>query len=289
MPINLVHLRAFHAVAAEGSFVRAAARLGVSQPTLSEQVRTLERTHQVQLFDRRGRRTELTAVGERLHEITRRMFDLVSEGERCLQDAAGLRVGQLHIAADSPGYAMPLLAALAEEYPGIRTSLSTGNAAKVLADLYAYRADVAYVCEVEPDPRLVSWPLFHTSVIAVVGPGHPWAGRTTIQAADLVACRLVTREPGSITRKVFRRELDRAGLEVSDVLEVDSREAVMAAARVGVGVGLVAEDELPDDSSLTRLRIRPFDLTITEYLACLAERQAFTVIRAACELALSIT
>ncbi|WP_027345579.1 LysR substrate-binding domain-containing protein [Hamadaea tsunoensis] len=288
MPINPIHLRAFHAVAAEGSFVRAAARLGVSQPTLSEQVRTLEQTHQVLLFDRRGRRTELTAVGERLHEITRRMSDLAAEAERCLQDAAGLHVGQLHIAADSPGYAMPLLAALAEAYPGIRTSLSTGNAAKVLADLYAYRADVAYVCDVEPDPRLVSWPLFHTSVVAVVGAGHAWSGRTTIDAADLVRCRLVTREPGSITRKVFRRELQRAGLTATDVLEVDSREAVMAAARVGVGVGLVAEDELPEDSSLTRLRIEPFDLTITEYLACLVERREFTVIRTACDLALRI-
>ena len=174
MPINPIHLRAFHAVAAHGGFVRAAARVGVSQPTLSEQVRALERAHGVLLFERHGRRTALTPLGERLCAISRRLLDLEAEAELCLTDAEQLGAGRLRVAADSPTYAMPLLAAIAERFPGIHTTLSTGNAGRVLADLHAHRADIAYIANVEPDPRLVSWPLFRTSLVAVVAPGHRW-------------------------------------------------------------------------------------------------------------------
>lgn len=288
MPINLIHLRAFHAVAAHGGFVRAAARIGVSQPTLSEQVRALERAHGVLLFERHGRRTALTPLGERLYAISRRLVDLEAEAELCLTDAEQLGAGRLRVAADSPAYAMPLLAAIAERFPGIHTTLSTGNAGRVLSDLHAHRADIAYIANVEPDPRLLSWPLFRTSLVAVVAPGHSWERRGHISAEELAAVRLVTREPGSMTWRTFEGALAKTSLVLSDVLEVDSREAVLAAAAFGVGVGIVAEDELPTDTQLTGLRIDGLDLTITEHLVCLAERRDLTVVRAARDLALSL-
>jgi aminoethylphosphonate catabolism LysR family transcriptional regulator len=288
MPINLTHLRAFHAVATEGSFVRAAARLRLRQPTLSEQVKALERGYGVLLFDRRGRRTELTVLGERLHEISRRLFDLAAEAESCLADAKELRTGLLRVGTDSPAYAMPLLAAMRERLPGVRTTLSTGNGGRVQADLLAHRVDVAYVSEVVADPRLVSWPLFHTTLVAVVGAGHPWARRRRIKAPELVGARLLLREPGSMTRRTFERALAEASLSLGDWLEMDSREAVLAAAAFGVGVGVVAEDEVPDGNRLVRLRVDGLGLAMTEYLACLAERRDLTLVRTACELALSL-
>jgi aminoethylphosphonate catabolism LysR family transcriptional regulator len=288
MPINLTHLRAFHAVAAQGSFVRAAAHLHVSQPTLSEPVKALERGYGVLLFERRNRRTLLTPLGERIYEISRRLFDLEVEAEQCMADAERLRVGRLRVGADSPAYAMPLLAAVAERFPGVDTTLSTGNAARVLADVHGHRADVAYIANVEPDPRLVSWPLWQTTLVAIVAPGHRWARRNRITAEELVGVRLVTREPGSMTRRTFEQALAGVRLSPGDILEVDSREAVLAAAAFGVGVGLVAEDELPDDTRLVRLHVDGLPLNITEYLVCLAERRDLTVVRAACELALSV-
>ncbi len=251
-------------------------------------MRALERAHGVLLFERHGRRTALTPLGERLHAISRRLFDLEAEAELCLTDAEQLRAGRLRVAADSPAYAMPLLAAVAERFPGVHTTLSTGNAGRVLTDLHAHRADIAYVANVEPDPRMVSWPLFHTSLVAVVAPGHPWEQRGQITAGELAAVRLVTREPGSMTRQTFQHALAKTQLVLTDVLEVDSREAVLAAAAFGVGVGLVAEDELPTNAQLTGLRIEGLELTITEHLVCLAERRDLTVVRAACDLALSL-
>jgi aminoethylphosphonate catabolism LysR family transcriptional regulator len=286
--MNLNHLRAFHAVAAEGSFVRAAARLHVRQPTLSEQVKALERGYGVLLFDRRGRRTELTPLGERLFEISRRLFDLETEAESCVTSAKQLRTGLLRVGTDSPAYAMPFLAAMRERLPGVRTTLATGNGGRVQADLLAHKVDVAYIGNVVADPRLVSWPLFHTNLVAVVGAGHQWARRRRITARELVGARLLMREPGSMTRRTFEQALADVELSLGDWLEVDSREAVLAAAAFGVGVGLVAEDEVPEGNRLVRLRIDGLRLAITEYLVCLAERRDLTLIRAACELALSL-
>jgi aminoethylphosphonate catabolism LysR family transcriptional regulator len=288
MPMNLTHLRAFHSVAAEGSFVPAAARLRVSQPTLSEQVRALERGYGVALFDRRGRRIELTPLGERLHEISRRLFDLADEAEQCVSDARHLRTGRLRVGADSPAYAMPLLAAMREQLPGVQATLSTGTAGRVLADLLAHRIDVAYIGNVEPDPRLVAWPLWQTTLVATVHGRHAWARRRRITAAELVGARLVIREPGSMTRRTFERALAGTGLATGEILEVDSREAVLAAAAFGLGVGLVAEDEMTDATRLVRLRVDGLALDLTEYLVCLAERRDLTVVRAACDLARSL-
>src|SRR5882757_6719601 len=101
-PMNYWHLRAFHTVAAAGSFTRAAAQLHITQPTLSEQVKALEESYRVTLFSRRGKQIYLTALGEELFAITRRLATLESEAEQCLTDAKELRRGHLRLGADAP-------------------------------------------------------------------------------------------------------------------------------------------------------------------------------------------
>src|SRR5215813_11813002 len=115
-------LRAFHTVASEGSFTRAADALHVTQPTLSAQVKALEDTYGVRLFDRRGRRIEATELGRGLLEITRRYFSLEAEAAQLLAATRGLRGGHLRVGADAPQHAIPALAAFSRKYPGVRLS-----------------------------------------------------------------------------------------------------------------------------------------------------------------------
>ncbi|HEY4164795.1 MAG TPA: LysR family transcriptional regulator, partial [Dongiaceae bacterium] len=102
MSISQSQLRAFHAVATEGSFTKAAANLNVTQPTLSGQVRALEERYGVHLFDRRRRKIEVTDIGRQLLEITWRLFNLEIEAEQVLTAAKGLKRGHLRIGADAP-------------------------------------------------------------------------------------------------------------------------------------------------------------------------------------------
>src|SRR5215469_14507590 len=151
-------LRAFHAVASHGSFTRAAASLGVTQPTLSAQVKALEETYGVALLDRRGRSVAVTALGEQLLDVTRRFFLLEEEADELLARARDLTAGHLRVAAGGPYYAVPLLAAFRARYPGVHVSLSIGNSGEVLDALLHDRADVAMISDVEPDPRLEALP-----------------------------------------------------------------------------------------------------------------------------------
>src|ERR687884_691949 len=98
--MNHAGLRAFHAVATEGSFTRAAAALNVTQPTLSAQVKGLEERYGAALFVRRGRGIALTELGEALLEISRRLFALEEQAGELLARARELAVGHLRLGAD---------------------------------------------------------------------------------------------------------------------------------------------------------------------------------------------
>ena len=80
--INFAHLRAFHAIASHGSFTRAAQASHLTQPTLSAHLKALEQHYGVQLLERRGRRIQLSALGEVLFKTTQRLFNIETEIEQ---------------------------------------------------------------------------------------------------------------------------------------------------------------------------------------------------------------
>src|ERR1700754_4713559 len=105
MAANYQHLRAFHAIAVEGGVSRAARRLNVSQPTLSQQLKALEARHSVSLFEGRKSPLKLTTAGRDLFELTQRLFTTASDIEEMLGETASLAGGVLRLGSDSPYYA----------------------------------------------------------------------------------------------------------------------------------------------------------------------------------------
>ena len=148
--MNLFQLRAFDAVAREGSFTRAAARLFISQPAVTGHIKALEEHYQITLLRRTARRVELTEEGTKLAAITRAMFGLAEEAQTMLEANRQLLTGRLEVAADGPHMVMPMLASLRARYPGITVNLRLGNAQETLAALLSEHADVAVLTEVEP-------------------------------------------------------------------------------------------------------------------------------------------
>lgn len=282
--MNHAQLRAFHAVASDGSFTRAAERLNVTQPTLSGQVKALETQYGVRLFDRRGRRVQPTELGLGLLEITRRLFGLEAEADQMLAAAKGLKRGHLRIGADAPIHVIAALAAFARRYPGIRLSVAIGNSETLLADLVEHRADVAILASRPPNPRFHAFPYREDRLIAFVERGHEWSRRGRIRLEELAGRRLVLREVGSTTRQLFEAAMGRHAVEPGEVLEVGSREAVREAVAAGLGVGIVAESEFGDDRRLVPLPFTASDLQTTEYVACLAERRELRLVRAFLEI-----
>jgi aminoethylphosphonate catabolism LysR family transcriptional regulator len=278
--MNHAQLRAFHAVASEGSFTRAAEALHVTQPTLSGQVKALEERYGVKLFDRRGRRVHPTELGRSLLDLTRRLFSLEAEAEQILGAAKGLKRGHLRLAADAPFHVIGALSAFAKRYPGIRLSLTIGNSEEILEALVEHRADVAVLANIPEDPRVHAVPFRRDRLIAFVEQNHPWAGRESLTLKELAGRRLVLREIGSTTRRLFETAMAARGLALGEVLEVNSREAVRETVAAGLGIGVVSESEFGSDRRLVPLPIEAEELAMTEYVACLSERRDLSLVRA---------
>lgn len=285
MPVNHSHLRAFHLVARESSFTRAAHAAGLSQPNLSGQVRALESGFGVSLFERRGRGVQLTALGAALRSITERLFALEDDAEALLSGAENRVIGALRISADNAVHALPIMAEIKRRHAEVALSLNVGNSDEVLADLIDYRADVGVTAKNPAGERFHALPYRRDRLIAFVPKRHAWAARRSIALKELECRDMVLREPGSVTREVFDAALVEADIGLGRVLVIQSREAVREAVAAGFGVGIAFDRELAQDSRFARLAVSDAALDVGEYVVCLVGRRHFAGIRTFFEIA----
>ncbi|WP_371355804.1 LysR substrate-binding domain-containing protein [Pseudomonas chlororaphis] len=279
--MNLFQLRAFDAVAREGSFTRAAARLFISQPAVTGHIKALEEHYQITLLRRTARRVELTEEGTKLAAITRALFGLAEEAQAMLEANRQLLTGRLEVAADGPHMVMPMLASLRERYPGITVNLRLGNAQETLAALLSEHADVAVLTEVEPRKGLHLQSLGESRICALVPQGHPWLAEPEgVRLERLDQVIMVLREPSSITRRTFDAACAQAGINPKVLLELDSREAVTEAVAAQLGVGVVSSLELSPDPRVRALPIIGEGLLNRHMLGCLERRRELRLIQA---------
>lgn len=273
-------LRSFHAVAQQLSFTAAARELGVSQPTITTQVKSLEREFGVELFVRHGRRIELTETGGGLLDITRRLFADEKEAADYLNETRGLRTGHLRVGAVGPYHVTDMLAAFNARHPGLYVSVAVGNSRDTLRDLLDYRTDVAVLAHVDPDPRLVAIPYRRHRVIAFCPVDHPLAQRRSIRARDMEGQRLIVREAGSTTRHAFDQAMLEANVRPKVVMEIGSRESIREAVAKGIGVGVVSEAEFIPDPRTRPLPITDVEIYTYAHVVHLKERQNARLVRA---------
>jgi aminoethylphosphonate catabolism LysR family transcriptional regulator len=278
-PPSHAQLRAFHAVASARSFTEAARVLGVSQPAVSMQVRSLEEAYGVELLAR-GRKVEPTELGRALLAAVRPIFALEAEAAELLGRASGLLRGHLRVGADAPFVVVPLLAAFRAAHPGMTLSLSLGNSAEVLDDLLDGRTDVAALSDRVGDPRLFAVPAARSRQVVVVAASHPWASRRTLKLRDLHGVPMVMREEGSITRRAFEAAAQKAGVVPEIVMELGSREAIQEAVAAGIGVGVVIEAERGHDARLAAVPFADAAIEHVTFIACRADRHRLRAVAA---------
>ncbi|MDO9402496.1 MAG: LysR substrate-binding domain-containing protein [Polaromonas sp.] len=278
--MRLTQLRSFYAVARMGSFTRAAEHLHVSQPTITTQVRFLEESYQVELFHRRGRRVQLTEVGEKLMQLAQQMFTLEADAVSLLGDSGELRSGHLRVAAVGPYHVTKLLADFNQRYPGIKVSVSTGNSQDVLDRLLDYRADVGVLAQVVRDDRFVSVPFSRHPVVIFTASDHRFARRRNIRMTDLEGERFILREQGSTTRKALELALKKAEIAIDVVMEIGSREVIREAVSQGIGISAVSAVEYVPGPGLHMVRIMDAEIHTDAHVMCLAERRDMRMVRA---------
>ena len=286
--MRYTQLRSFHAVARMGSFTRAAKELGVSQPTVTEQVRELEAIYGLELFNRQRRQINLTAVGRSLLEITQRLFGVADEAEGFLNAAGDSRAGHLKVSAVLPFYVIKILTAFRKLYPGVKLSVSVGNSSATLRNLLEYESDVGVLSDHEPDYRLFTRTYDRQAIVLIVNRDHPWSSRPGISMDELNGEPMVLREVGSNTRRAFEAAAVEANVAPEVVLEINSGEAVREAVAEGHGVGVYGSQAFAQDPRLRALKFLDADISVNRYLACLRERKEERLIKAYFDVANSL-
>ncbi|AGS71080.1 LysR family transcriptional regulator [Streptomyces collinus] len=250
----------FEKVAAVGSFTRAAAELAYAQSSVTGQVRALESSLGVELFDRLGSRIRLTEAGERLLPYARRIIELTEEA-RAAVTGAGEPSGTLTVGTmeSLTSYRLPpLLEYFHHRHPGVRIALRTTIGDETRQALRQGTYDVGFLMEEETGhPGLESVVLAVEPLALVAAPGHAMAGRT-LATADLTGQPLLATEPGCAYRDLFERELT-ASAPV-DFLEFGTIEATKRAAAAGLGIALLPEVTVAAElaeGSLVRLAWEP--------------------------------
>jgi DNA-binding transcriptional LysR family regulator len=243
--MELRHLRYFVAVAEELHFRRAAERLYVAQPAVSEQVRKLEQELGVKLFDRTQRSVSLTGAGTALLEDARRILrqaEVAISAARTAADHATmrLRIGYL---PDSLPAALPrALRRLSASAPRVRVDVEAGPALRLIEDLRQRRFDAVVTSLPAPTSGLRVTPLGHQRAIAALPAGHPKATEPTIVLEWLTRERLVVlpRDANPAFHNAVVAHCHDAGLAPS-FMEVASADLALLAVAAGTGIALLPE------------------------------------------------
>jgi DNA-binding transcriptional LysR family regulator len=237
-------LEAFLAVVRERSFGRAADRIHLSQPTLSEHIRELERELGKSLFARRGRTVTLTEAGRVFQPHALRVATAADDGRQAVAQLDGLGHGSLVLGAGTtPGiYVLPrVIAACQRRYAGIELSLHVANSAVIEQRVRDGDVDLGVVGGhvLGPGERCVAAGLMDELVL-ITTRGHRWARRGRVGSAELMSERLLVREPGSATRQVLERALQQAGIVPARTMELNHTEAIKECVMAGLGVAFVS-------------------------------------------------
>lgn len=282
MAANYQHLRAFHAIAADGGVSRAARRLNVSQPTLSQQLKALEARYNVTLFESRKVPLRLTAAGRDLFVLTQKLFTVASDIDDLLGETAGVAGGMLRLGSDNPFYAAKIVDLLRRRHPQITIQVRMGNAREVVRWLGDAQIDAGVASDPPGDSSFSYHPLASDVLMCALPLDHPLTRLTVVPVRAFASETLLLREPTSKTRAFTERALTDAGVAPRAVIELQSRETIREGIALGLGIGVFYDTECPPDA---RIAYRPLDTDGRDYqlrcyLVCQSERRRSALMRA---------
>ena len=246
-------LAAFCAVVERRSFSQAAEQLGVTQPAVSLQIRSLEKRLGLQLLDRSGRRVEPTEAGNRLYRSAQRMLAME---EQLLSDlggeAEGELAGRLEIGASTGpgGTVLPIvLAEFQQLHPEVHVALAVSDTQHVVEQVARREVELGVVGASRRQRGVVFEPFFRDEVVLAVPRGHRFAGRK-VTLDELKVEPLVLMQEGAGVRQVIEEELRAAGLRLRDFdvrLELGLQESARSAVVGGYGVTFISRSAIEAD------------------------------------------
>jgi DNA-binding transcriptional LysR family regulator len=274
-------LQVFHAVAKHRSFTKAAETLFMTQPAVTFQVKQLEEHFNVRLFERGHGQISLTDAGQVVFDYAERILGLSSELDARMKDLTGQVAGPLLIGASMTiaDYLLPqVLGEFKARFPSVVPRLLVGNSEMVQNQVAEHSLDLGFIEGDSLLPSLVTEVCCEDELELVCAPSHPLAKLQAVTPDVLAQHPYISREPGSGTREVADRYLQKAGAAADllhPVMELGSPEALKGLASTGYGFAIMSRATVAKEARLGTLVGIPFSPRMVRNLSAVYPKQRF--------------
>lgn len=241
--MEIHQLRYFCAIVRAGSFTRAAEQLGIAQPSLSQQIKKLEKHLGSPLFERLGRSVRLTSSGEGLHKMALGILQQVAEAETRIaalnEGHATLRIGV--IPTIMPYFIARKIGDFIRRYPRVNPQFKEETTSQLVEALQAGEIDLAVVSLPVPNADIVCSELFREELLLVVPRKHPFTGHRLVNLQDLRNERLLLLKEGHCLRDDVLTACTKAKAKLRSVFETNQMESIFELVRSGFGLSVIPE------------------------------------------------
>ncbi|TSA48877.1 MAG: LysR family transcriptional regulator [Nitrosomonadales bacterium] len=254
---TLRQLRVFDAVARHLSFSRAAQALHLTQPAISMQVKQLEESAGLPLFEQLGKKIYLTEAGREFHHYCRNILQQLTEAEAVLDELKGVERGKLTISvASTASYFTPqLLARFCQRFPKATVSLNVTNREHLL-QLLAHNETDMVIMGRPPEGLDLEAVSFMGNPLVIIAPvSHPLANAHDIPLSRLAEETFLVREQGSGTRIAMERFFADQGIHLTTGTEMSTNEAIKQAVQAGMGLGILSLNTIALELETKRLAV----------------------------------
>ena len=257
MNITMRQLKVFQAVASHLSYTKAAEDLHLTQPAVSMQIKQLEDTLGLPLFEQLGKRIYITAAGQEMLHYSRTILRQLEEIDEVFTQLRGIEGGTLRLAAPGTAnqFVTGFLAEFNRRYPLINYSFKIANRKGLLEQLDNNESDLVIMGKPPDNAELISEQFMDNPLVLIAPPDHPLIARKNIKLKELMNNKFVLREQDSGTRIAMERFFQEHSITLQSTMEMASNEALKQAVAAGLGLGLVSIHTLEMELALQRLAI----------------------------------
>jgi DNA-binding transcriptional LysR family regulator len=285
LPFTLQQLRILKAVATEKNFTKAAEVLYLSQPSLSKQIKTLEKNLDILLINRENNKISLTENGKVFLQYSERILALCEESCRALIDLKNGDRGNLTVGASQTigTYLMPkVLALFAQNYPQIDLKVQVNSTRLIANNVLNREIDIAVVGGEIPNELKKNLTIKHfveDELSLIISKSHPFAKKKRINKENLYYLNFITLNSNSTIRKFIDNILIQNGIETKQlkiIMQFNSIEGIKTAVSLGLGAAFVSSSAIEKEVELKTIEILKIEnIRITRTLSIISNPECY--------------
>ena len=255
MHITIRQLQVFEAVARQLSYTRAAEELHLTQPAVSMQIKQLESSVGLSLFEQLGKRVFMTQAGETMLRHAQTIMRHLGTAREEMAELKGVDSGRLHIAVASTVnyFATRLLASFTRLHPSVQITLDVTNREALLQKLEDNQPDIVLMGKPPKGLDIDAADFMENPLIMIARPDHSLSKHRSIGLKELTKETFVVRESGSGTRIAMERFFDQKSFAPSATIEMTGNETIKQSVEAGLGLAIVSVHTVELELALERL------------------------------------